>query len=378
MNVIEVLETLPDLYQEDPKAALVYITAKEFCDRNGHLTIRLKMIGDHLQLAPAELKAKCTLLQQKGLIAKDAEGVVLPTQKAFSSKKNVSDLVQFSREGIPEGYEVLLDEKQMYECYTTIGNQLWKVLAQVAAFLKVDFKVLTRLMHNQDFRKQFTAVRKTVEQAAEISGQRVTRRKNKRAPSKSTSELVQQLYDEVHLRNGVEIPRSEWKSPQLLRVFVLMYRKRYNEDYVFTGNPFSSLEMREIRKIAKAFDDKAEDVIEFLKWCFTTKSYEPRVINPLRIRFCSSDNVIREFIRIQQQGGTATTKEISNTANGRAAPLPTEFIEWIVTNHKSVHEVYRFSKREDLAWLKEAYNSDELPDEALKPIVEEAIKRGLV
>jgi len=378
MNVIEVLDILPQLIQEDPEAAAVYSIAKQFADKNGHLTVKLKMIGDHLGLTPLQMKAKCKILQEHGLITKDDQGVVLPEQKTFLSSVPLSELRSYAIEDIPNGYEILLDEKQMYDCYTTLGNQLWRVLAQVASHFRLDYRVLMRLMHSEKFKKQFIAVRKKVEQAAEITGQKVTRRKKKKQPNKSIEELTKQLIEEVHIRNNIEIPRSDWKSPQLLRVFVMMYKKRYREDYRFTTNPFSSLEMREIKKIASALNDNPFDVIEFLKWCFTVKSLEKAVMNPLRIRFCSSDNVIREFIRLKEQGnlhkGTATVKE----ENTRTAPLPTEFIEWIVENHAEVQNVYHFSKREDLAWLKQAYNSDELPDERLKPIVEEAVKRELV
>lgn len=376
MNVIEALDILPQLIEEDPKAAAIYSIAKEFADKKGHLTVKLKMIGDHLGLTPAQMKEKCKVLQNHGLISKDAQGVVLPEQKTFLSSIPLSDLRSFAIEGIPNGYEVLLDEKQMYDCYTTLGNQLWKVLAQIANHFRLDYRVLMRLMHSDKFKKEFVSVRKKVEQAAEITGQKVTRRKKKKQPNKSIAKLTQQLIDEVHIRNGVEIPRCDWKSPQLLRVFVLMYKKRYHEDYRFTTNPFSSLEMREIKKIASALNDNVTDVIAFLKWCFTVKSLEKAVMNPLRIRFCSSDNVIREFLRLKEQG--QLNKPTATETTSRKDPLPTEFVAWIVEHHPDVQNVYHFSKREDLTWLKQAYNSDELPDEQLKPIVEEAIKRELV
>lgn len=377
MNVIETLDILPQLVEQDPKAALVYSIAKQFCDKKGRLTVKLKMIGDHLGLTPQELKEKCGVLKKRSLIAKDNSGVVLPEQRAFASSLPQTGLRQFASEGIPQGFEVLLDQKQMYDCYTTLGTQLWKVLAQVANYFRVDYPTLVRLMHNPEFKQGFIGVRKKVEQAAEITGQKVTRRRKKKQPSKPIHELVQQLIDEVHIRNGVEIDRSEWKSPQLLRVFVLMYKKRYHEDYHFTTNPFSSLEMREIKKILGAFNDDPIVTIEYLKWCFTVKSLEKAVMNPLRIRFCSSDNVIREFMRLKEQGqlnkGSAST-----SGPARSDALPTEFIEWIVENYSEVQNVYHFSKREDLVWLKEAYNSDELPDERLKPIIEEAVKRTLI
>lgn len=377
MNIIEALDILPQLVDEDPKAALVYSTAKQFCDKKGRLTVKLKMIGDHLGLSPQQLKEKCRILKKRSLIAKDGSGVVLPEQRTFISSSPQTDLRQFALEGIPQGFEALLDEKQMYDCYTTLGTQLWKVLAQVANYFRVDYPTLVRLMYNPHFKQGFLAVRKKVEQAAEITGQKVTRRRKKKQPSKPIPELVKQLIEEVHIRNGIEIPRSEWKSPQLLRVFVLMYKKRYQEDYHFTTNPFSSLEMREIKKITSAFGDDPTVTIEFLKWCFTVKSLEKAVINPLRIRFCSSDNVIREFMRLKEQGqlnkGSATVE-----TPARSDVLPTEFIEWIVASHGEMQQIYHFSKREDLVWLKEAYNSDELPDERLKPILEEAIQRNLI
>lgn len=376
MNIIEIIDILPNLYVKNPKAALVYTVAKSFCTKKGILLVRLGAIAEHLSLSKEEMKEACQLLQQLELVKKENETVVLPEIVSFESASQPTELKSYASSGIPPEYKVLIDEKTMYECYTTLGNQLWKVLAQVANFFHLDYPTLTRLMYNPTFKKQFLDVRRKVEQAAEITGERVTKLKKKKGSSKSTEELVQQLIDEIHIRNGEEIPQVEWKSPQLLRAFVLMYKKRYAEDYHFTGNPFSSLEMREVKKIATAFNEDGKQSVNFLQWCFGTKSYQTGVRNPLSIRFCSADNVMREFIRLQATGGKSAipSTDISNSKN---ALLPTTFIEWIVTNYPKVQEVYHLSKIDDIVWLKQAYLKNELPDEALKPIIEEANRLGI-
>lgn len=371
MNVVEALETLPQIYEKDSVAALVYTIAKQFCDKKGRLTVKLKMIADHLGLSGPEMKKACGALQEMKLIQKIENVVVIPDNKTFYSSKGKSELKTFAIEGIPNGFEILLNQREMFECYTTLGVQLWKVLAQVANYFHLDYPTLVRLMHSPEFRKSFTGVRRSVEQAAEISGKKVTKRKRKKAPKKSISELTEQLKAEVHLKNGIEIPRNEWKSPQLLRVFVLMYKKRYQEDYKFTTNPFSSLEMKEIKKIVNALEEDPLRVISFLQWCFGKKSYQPNVKNPLSIRFFSADAVIREFMRT---GG----KEEAPKQDARSSPLPTDFIEWLVEKHPELQDTYRFSKREDLLWLKQAQNSGELPDESLAVVITEAEQRGLL
>lgn len=366
MNVIEVLEVLPFLYKENPQTGIYYTIAKSFCDKKGYITVPLGTIRDHLELSLEQEKDILKFLTKQKLLQEVNGFITLPEIKAFKAKESV--LHHYALNEIPKGFEILLDKQKMFECYTTLGNVLWKVLAQIANYFHLDFLTLSRLMYNRDFKKRFLMIRKEVEQAAEITGTKVTKRKKKKQSKKSIAELTQQLKDEAHIRNGAPIPRNEWKAAQLLRVFVLMYSKRYKEDYVFTSNPFCGREVVEIKKIYDAFDENSLEVIEFLKWCFSVKTYQENVKNPIVIRFCSSDNVIREFMRTPR-GTKKQPHRISSFD---------DFVAWIKKNHPNVQEIYTFSKKEELIWLKQAYDINELPDESLRPIIEEALKRGLI
>lgn len=368
MNPVELLDILPLLYKEHPKAALLYSVAKGFCNKKGELQIKLFWLAEHLKFSNLEMKEACSALQSHKLISKTNDSVVLTDNDKFKSLTSQSVLRRYASEEIPLGYEVLLQEKEMYDCYITLGTQLWKVLAQIANYFRLDFPTLTRLMYNADFKKRFLEVRKQVEKTAEITGQRVTKRKKAKGSKKTITELTEQLINEIHIRNDEEIPRSEWKAPQLLRVFVLIYKKRYNEDYVFTSNPFSSYEMKEIKAIASAFDENSFRVIAYLQWCFAKKSYQQGIMNPLRIRFCSSPNVIQEYIRSETS--------LINSPEATKGTLSDQFMEWLKKNHKDLQETYQINKFTDMQWIKEAYQSKSLPDE-LVPIIKHALEQGV-
>jgi DNA-binding Lrp family transcriptional regulator len=377
MNVVEALDVLPILHQTNPKAVLVYAIARQFCTKKGILLISLASISDHLKFSKEEMKEACTLLKDTGLLKREEDRIVLPEVADFKSVSSPSELKTLAESGIPREYEVLLDQKQMYECYTTLGTQLWKVLAQVNNYFHLDYPTLTRLMYNPNFKKRLLDIRRKVEQAAEITGDRVTKLKKKKGSSKSIEELVDQLINEVHIRNGEELHKTEWKAPQLLRAFVVLYEKRYGEAYQFTTNPFSSLEMKEIKKIAVALNEDALVTLEYFKWCFDVKSYQPNITNPLRIRFCSSDNVIRDYLRLQASGGKVPSTS-PQPSGVKSAPLPKDFLDWLEQTHPQIQEVYHFSKIDDLTWLKQAHTNKQLPDDNLIPIIEHAIQLGIV
>jgi hypothetical protein len=178
------------------------------------------------------------------------------------------------------------------------------------------------------------------------------------------------------MKNEHEIPRHEWKAPQLLRQYCLLFSERYNHAYDFTQNPFGSLEMREMKKIHEAFDQDSLEACNFLDWCFKVKSNEATIKFPLGARFVSNDNVIREY----KQLGKAIQKHIKTPVVKieRKAILPTEFIQWIVSHYPKLQEVYHFSKMEDLQWIKKACDDNELPHPDLKFVIEHAIEVGLL
>lgn len=368
MNVVETLSVFPELIKIDSQAALIYATAKQFCDKRGFLTVELQKIADHLNLESGEMEQKCDFLKRKGLMTDRVGKILFLPFKELQSSKVKTSLEKFAYEQIPEGFEVLFDDKKMYECYIALGTRLWRVLAEIANYFKLDYPTFLRLMYSEKFKKEFSDVRSKVEHMTKIVGKKVSKRKNIKQPPKTIDELTKQLLEEVHIRNGVEIPRKEWKAAQLLRVYVLMYNKTYQENYRFTTNPFSSLEIREIKKIYEAFEGDVEQVIVFLKWCFKVKRKQKGVFNPIRIRFCSSDNVIREFLRV---GSDSKNQEVKCNSL-----LPMDFIEWIKNNYPELQSIYNFSKLEDLVWLEQAYRGNELPDERLRPIIIEAIRRN--
>jgi hypothetical protein len=294
-----------------------------------------------------------------------------PKRKASPTKLS---LYAFGN-SVPPGYEVLFSQQELYKCYTTNGNALWKVLAEVSRFLNLDYFVVRRLLENPIHKEKFIACRKQAEEAAEISGTKVTKRKLLKASGKTVSELTEQLLTEVHIRNEHEIPEEEWKAPQLLRLYCLEYKKKYQQDYTFGGNPFGSLEMKEMKNIHEAFDCDANQAIAFLKWCFEVKANDPGLKFPPTPRFCSHANVIREY---KSRDQTKIVMASSVPKEERKTPLPQSLLDWIEQNYKDVQQIYQLTKMEDLVWMRKAYDENDLPHVDLKPIIEHAISTGVL
>lgn len=376
MNTIFALDYAPYLAVNKPELLACYLIIKNFCNSKGKCEIASSLIQQHLQQIPGlssfNIENALVELESFGLISQEHEHINIITN-LLCSKTIASQLKDYAfGDEVPAGYEALFDEKLLYQCYTTNGNVLWKVLAEVSRFLGLDFAVVKRLLENPKTKQRFLELRKKVEEAAEISGQKVTKRKLKRGSDKTVSELYEQLMAEVHIKNGEEIPVADWKSPQILRQYCLSYKERYGLDYMFTASPFGSFEMREAKKILTAFDENATETVQFLKWCFEKKSHEATIKFPLTPRFCSNDNVIREF----RQNGAGPVQQVAKVE--RKSVLPTQFIEWIVSTYPHIQETFHLSKLEELVFMKKAYDENDLPHPDMKYVVEYAIQTNLL
>lgn len=374
MNTVDVVDYIPVL-QQTPYALAVYTTLKHFSNKKGQCDICLNDVCTNLDIAADEMKAACQALIALKLIAKLETGFTI--NMAPKRLVNNSKLADYAfGQVIPNGYEVLIDQKQMYRCFTTNGLALWKVLAEVAHFFNLDYLVVKRLMDNENFKTQFMAARKAAEDAASTTGQKVTKRQLTKKSEKTVSELYEQLMTEIHIKNEHEIPQHEWKAPQLLRWYCMLYQKRYNDAFVFTQNPFGSQEMRQMKKVHEAFDLDATAAVAFLQWVFDVKSNEASIRYPLGPNFVANDNVIREY----KQKGSTIQKHIKSpiVKIERKSPLPTSFIEWIVENYPKVQSTFILSTMEDLHWIKKAYDENQLPDPALAPVILKAIELELI
>lgn len=376
MNTIFALDYAPFLAVNKPELLACYLIIRNFSNSKGKCEVSPALIQEHLRQVPGlvdfNIDNALAELESCGLISQEQEQIKVIAE-LLCSKTIVSQLKDYAfSDQLPAGYEALFDEKLLYQCYTTNGNVLWKVLAEVSRFLGLDFIVVKRLLENPKIKQRFLELRKKVEEIAEISGQKVTKRKLKKASDKTVSELYEQLMTEVHLKNGEEIPVAEWKCSQILRQYCLCYKERYGQDYIFTASPFGSFEMREAKKILTAFDENATETVQFLKWCFEKKSHEATIKYPLTPRFCSNDNVIREF----RQNGTGPVQQVAKVE--RKSALPTSFIEWIVANYPHIQETYHLSKLEEIVFMKKAYDENDLPHPDMKHVVEYALQIGLL
>lgn len=371
MNTIDVVEYFPTLYRENPLAIPVYSTLKHFCNKQGQCDITLSDVAENLSIDPIGMRSVCEILVRHGLLIKQPTGFLINMQP--KRLKHSSKLENYAfGDTIPNGYEALIDEKQMYRCFTTNGLALWSILAEVCRFLNLDYFVAKRLLENDNFKQKFIAIRKKVEQAAEISGMKVTKRVLKKGSDKTITELYDQLINEVHLKNEHEIPRHEWKTPQLLRWYCLEYKKRYNEQVVFTRSPFGGPEMKALKQVYEAFDQKGDQAADYIDWCFSTKSNDPGLKYPIVPNFIAHDRVIKEY---KTRDATTFHNKPKQT---NSADLPTSFIGWVVENHPKVQETYHLSKQQDVVWLKKALTEEQVKDPDVVAVVEHAITIGLL
>ena len=409
MNTIEIIDYLPKIHNRNPDSALLYTIIKHFTSKQGTCTLTLLEVANSLGFSDERFEKAKIILDDYVKIKNGTVIWMTPSQRENDRIDTILEKKGF--EEIPTEYSVLYDPIQMYICYRMLGEVLWGVYTSIVQYFKLDIPTAIRLMDNPIFKQKVLETKEAVTNIIPVLEQRIPNKKGKKSESyfreqvilnlnvfqgkidtpmvpqvvvatveaikkkeKTIPELTQQLYNEVHLSNGEEIPPENWKTVQLLRAYCLMYKKRYNEEYRFITNPFSSLEMREVKKIYDAFGQQALNVLSYFKWVFGKKSYTAGISNPLVIRFASSDNVIREFMRLQEQG---TTGESTTPVVTTGVLLPTSFIEWVCVKYPDIQDSYRLAKIEDLKWMKKACDSGYTEDERLKIILDKVLELGI-
>lgn len=387
MNTAFVLDYCPYLATKCPKSFALYILMDKFKNDNNLIKLTYEDIRGFFGWSNPTITKAVAQLREFNLIDDSKKKSVFEVKnpQALSNEKRVelydgikveidNDLRKrlIDCDNLPSGFEKLLDSKEMFEAYTVLGKERFNIAKQIAKYFEIDYNTLKCYLENQNFTKKFKKIRTEVKKAAKIAGMRVTKKGSKKKSKLTVAELTQQLLEECHLdSSGLEIPKEKWKTPQLLRYYCLLYKEVYKKNYVFTSNPFSSKESRDMYNIYEAHSRDSLLCIKYLEWALREKSKSSRITNTVGTGLCAHSGVIREFM------DKISDTQFAISACKKTDLVPEELTDWIEDNMPNFLDQFDCRVMDHLYWFKEAYNNGDASEEMQK-VVEQAIQMKIL
>lgn len=385
------LNYAPYLAKVSKSAFVLYIFYDKLQDDRGEIQITYNDIREHTGLQGTTLSKAHKILLDLGLLK------ALDDKQYFKGKKYevVRDpVIEESRkrelftenelgfnsslrskyEKVPEAYKQLLDFEKMKEALEVLGTI--DVAKMLAKHFSLDFQTMQLYLETKDFRDQVNEVRLKVKATkvepittkSEIrakSEPKVETKEIKKVSPKKIGNLYEQFITEGNWKRGTKIPlpELEWKAQQVLWYFCILYKRRYGVDYKFTGNLYSSKEMKDMKNVLETLGGGVETK-SYLEWVFNIKSKDLKEIDSTGIVVHA--RMINEFQKVK----TKATMVVSGD-------LPKDFKDWIEQNVPEFLEVNNCKTIEDIKWAKRAMDINEAT-ESMKQVVQEALCRNLL
>lgn len=372
------------LLQGQPQALALYLYYDASKGKDNMVHISYNAISQHLGISKPTISSCIKVLREYGLIKAPEQSDDGPPchshhaeipplrsltnvdrEKLFKSvdRPVLTDVRQnlLEPENLPLEYQQLFSPKDLQRALDKLGSDNFNI-KHLIEFFKLDENVVRLWNSSPAFKKKFNACRQEI-----LSGtaKPVSLRKEKKERKERSADETYDGLMKVHLsrKTSEEIPVEEWKSPQLLRQFCLLYEQKNNCRYVLVGDSFSSKELKDMKRLLTIFEDDARKSVKYLTWVFEHKN---KVLpgGVLSTGICLHPRMLNEF----QKANTKT--EFFQTD-----PIDEDFQKWILKNVPDV--VQRVKYMRDLYWLKDEYDAGEADKEA-KVIVEEGIRRRII
>lgn len=387
------LNYAPYLAKVSKSAFVLYIFYDKLQDDEGIIQITYNDIREHTGLQGTTLSKAHKILLELGLLK------ALDDKQYFKGKKykvirdpimeedkkqelfitNELDLNSSFRskyEKIPDAYKQLVSFEKMKEALQALGTV--DVARRLAKHFNLDFQTMQLYLEMKDFRDQVDEVRRRVKTAKEsiepivVKSELIIEPKIeikeeeiKEVAPKKTKNLYEQFITEGNWKRGTKtsIAEVDWKAQQVLWYFCILYNRRYGIDYKFTGNLYSSKEMRDMKRVLEALNGGVETKT-YLDWVFNIKSKDLKEIDSTGI--IVHPRMINEFQKVK-----------AKTTIVAGGDLSKDFIDWIVKNVPEFLEISNCKTIEDIKWTKKAVDSNEAT-ESMKQVVQEALRRNLL
>ena len=389
------LNYAPYLAKVSKSAFVLYIFYDKLQDDKGEIQITYNDIREHTGLQGTTLSKAHKILLDLGLLralddkqyfkGKKYEVVRDPImedskrQELFTANElDLNSSFRIKYEKVPEAYKQLLDFEKMKEALQALGTI--DVAKMLAKHFSLDFQTMQLYLETKEFREQVNEVRLKVKAAKaeepiiikpEIIKSKsepkveIKAEETKEVTPKKTKNLYEQFITEGSWKRGTKtpLPESEWKAQQVLWYFCILYKRRYGVDYKFTGNLYSSKEMRDMKNVLETLSGGVETK-SYLEWVFNVKSKDLKEIDSTGIVVHA--RMINEFQKIKVKATIVTSGD-----------LPKDFKDWIEQNVPEFLEVSNCKTIEDIRWAKKAVDINEAT-EPVKQVVQEALRRNLL
>lgn len=396
------LNYAPYLAKVSKSAFVLYIFYDKLQDDKGEIQITYNDIREHTGLQGTTLSKAHKILLDLGLLkalddkqyfkGKKYEVIRDPImeenkkQELFvANELDLNSSFRIKYEKVPEAYKQLLDFEKMKEALRVLGTI--DVAKMLAKHFSLDFQTMQLYLETKEFREQVNEVRlkvkaaKAEEPTTKIEEPIVIKpeiikpelelkveikaKETKEVTPKKTKNLYEQFITEGNWKRGTKTPlsESEWKAQQVLWYFCILYKRRYGVDYKFTGNLYSSKEMRDMKNVLEALSGGVETK-SYLEWVFNVKSKDLKEIDSTGIVVHA--RMINEFQKIKVKATMVASGD-----------LPKDFKDWIVQNVPEFLEVSNCKTIEDIKWAKKAVDINEAT-EPVKQVVQEALRRNLL
>lgn len=389
------LNYAPYLAKVSKSAFVLYIFYDKLQDDKGEIQITYNDIREHTGLQGTTLSKAHKILLDLGLLkalddkqyfkGKKYEVVRDPImeegkrQELFAENElDLNSSFRVKYEKVPEVYKQLLDFEKMKEALRVLGTI--DVAKMLAKHFSLDFQTMQLYLETKEFREQVNEVRLKVKAAKaeepivikpEIIKPKpepkveIKAEETKEVTPKKTKNLYEQFIAEGNWKRGTKtpLPESEWKAQQVLWYFCILYKRRYGVDYKFTGNLYSSKEMRDMKNVLETLSGGVETK-SYLEWVFNVKSKDLKEIDSTGIVVHA--RMINEFQKIKVKATMVASGD-----------LPKDFKDWIEQNVPEFLEVSNCKTIEDIRWAKKAVDINEAT-EPVKQVVQEALRRNLL
>ena len=355
-----------ELVKANPRAFALYMLYDKFQDSEGHVPLSFPEMREILKFNPVQLKEALEALVERGLVVEIEKGKYKVEKLGpIGFDSELKDRYNFS---LGLGLDSLLNIDKMKKAFNELGDTKFNIAQCLVKHFGLDKNKFTLAMETESFSAKIREVRSAVKSQVTIgAGSPIVSKSVAKSVTK-TNPLYEQFLQEGNLKRGTktELPLNEWKSPQLLWYFCILYKKKYGQDFLFVGNLYKSKEMKHMSQILETFGSAVE-VKSYFDWVFNVKEKDLNGIDSTGI--VASVRMMNEFRKTKTNAVRKTNSSVSF--------IPPDFLDWIKANAISFLEVSNCKTIEDLKWAKRAVMQDEA-DDITKLVVTEATGRGLL